>query len=134
MDIANKALSGVSLFGLLVLLNGCISSALAPESVGLMRAAGWGNTKMVRVLLGKGADVDEKDPESGFTALMAASLMGHTEIVRLLIDRKADVNARDTQGHTALSIAIEKGHAETIKLLVDAGAAIDAKDPDGVQH
>ena len=48
-----------------------------------MRAATKGHTKIVRLLLDKGADVNAKD-NSGNTALMLADREGHTDIAKLL--------------------------------------------------
>jgi ankyrin repeat protein len=62
----------------------------------LHQAAREGNLPVIRRLLAKGADVNQRDPETGHTPLMAACLSeaAGPEIVRLLIDHGADVHAR----------------------------------------
>jgi len=48
-----------------------------------MTASSKGNDNIVKLLLGKGADVNAK-AKDGWTALMIASRKGHQEVVNLL--------------------------------------------------
>jgi ankyrin repeat protein len=93
----------------------------------LMWASEFGHTEVVRLLLEKGALLDEKDERRGWTALMQASYKGHTEVVRLLLDKGALVDEKDEGGYTALMRANANGHTEVVRLLLDKGALRDEK-------
>ena len=93
----------------------------------LIRASGQGDIATVRELLEKGAYVNTKDKESGWTPLMAASLSGGVDVVKLLILRNADVNAKDRFSWTPLMIASRSGHVDIVRILLDAGADVNAK-------
>jgi ankyrin repeat protein/mono/diheme cytochrome c family protein len=121
----------------------------------LMRAARYGDAKLVRVLLERGADptLTTKD---GTNALMFAagvnlaavrgedpSLLhpsedGSIEIIKMLLDRGLDINAANDQGLTALHGAVQRGQGsgngsgeKVIALLVERGAKLDIKDKRG---
>jgi ankyrin repeat protein len=81
-----------------------------------------GNTKIVELLLEKGADVNAKDKDGNVTALIMAASNGHTETVKFLLERGADVNAKDNDGFTALKAARKAGHLDIVQLLKKAGA------------
>jgi serine/threonine-protein phosphatase 6 regulatory ankyrin repeat subunit B len=86
-----------------------------------MRAAGRGDTEIVRLLLDHGAShhmahFDER-------ALVAeAARHGRAQVVRLLIERGADLNAVGTDGMTALQWAERAGHLAIALELKRAGA------------
>jgi ankyrin repeat protein len=121
----------------------------------LMRAARYGDAKLARVLLDRGADptLTTKD---GTNALMFAagvnlaavrgedpSLLhpsedGSIEIIKMLLDRGLDINAANDQGLTALHGAVQRGQGtgngtgeKIITLLVARGAKLDVKDKRG---
>lgn len=93
----------------------------------LVRAAGQGDIGTVRELLEKGADVNTRDPESGWTPLMSTAFSGNIDIVELLIKKGAHVNAQDKFSWTPLMIASRSGHADIARVLLDAGADVNAK-------
>jgi ankyrin repeat protein len=97
---------------------------LSAGTTPLMAAALNGDPALIRTLLAKGAEVNDKD-QAGTTALMNAARMGNADLVQLLIDNHADVNARSSQGETPLSQASRlksRGHARCVELLTKAGA------------
>jgi len=101
-------------------------------------AAKNGRTGAAKLLLDKGADINQKWGGYRFghwnpTPLILASLGGHTDTVKLLLDRGADVNASDTMlGIRALTIASRNGdHTEVVKLLLGKGANVNEKSYDG---
>ena len=112
--------------------------------IDLIRASTYGDTKIVEMLLKKGADVNAKD-DDGNTALMEASdcdnlnidlpayqveykMQHKTEIVEMLLDNGADVNAMNDDGETAFDLANSNEctythNPKTIKLLQKYAAA-----------
>ena len=101
----------------------------------LIWAANSGHVDIVKLLLDKGADVNEKEVNTGITALWIASQNGHADVVKLLLDKGADINVKriDTET-TALWMASQNGHTEVVKLLLDKSPEIDLEKPntDGV--
>ncbi len=63
-----------------------------------------GHTKIVELLLDKGADVNESSQE-GHTLLMSATICGHKDVVELLVARGANIHAQNNWGDTALDMA-----------------------------
>ena len=67
-------------------------------------AAFVGSTRLARVLLDAGAEVDGQG-EGGFTALHAAARSGNDELVRLLLERGADASLAAADGKRAADLA-----------------------------
>lgn len=114
---------------------------VASEDLGqtpLEVASKRGRTKIVRLLLDHGADVNSAD-NNGNTPLMLAakSIMAshyggsYAEVVELLLEKGANVHARDEKGSTALNWAMasdsELDRTAIVKLLLDKGADVNAK-------
>ena len=83
-----------------------------------MGAAQYGKADVVRLLLLKGAEVNEKSfIDMDVTALIWAAKKNYPEIVKMLIDSGADNNITDKNGKTALMYAEENGYQEIIRIL-----------------
>ncbi|MBA3954065.1 ankyrin repeat domain-containing protein [Candidatus Dependentiae bacterium] len=92
-----------------------------PHDACLQKAAYEGNTKLVELLLKKGAY--PYVTTDGTFPLVAASEKGHTDIVELLLNTpKIDPNAQDQHGDTALIKACAFGHNGIVKLLIEKKA------------
>ena len=63
------------------------------------------NTSCVRLLLARGAPLDQQDPRYGDTALMTAAHNGLADVVRMLRDAGADRTLVNADGRTALQVA-----------------------------
>jgi len=104
----------------------------------LLFAARVGDMETARLLVAKGADVNESTPQDGNT-LVVASSGGYEELALFLLERGADPNSSDASGITPLHYSLRDG----IKVLhgIDivkvqrvcasgAGARCVAVDPD----
>ena len=70
----------------------------------LHRAAFWGYTEVVELLINNEVDVNAKD-KYGCTPLHDAAEYSHLEIAEMLINRAPDMNALDINGDTPLDLA-----------------------------
>lgn len=83
----------------------------------LHRSALYGRTKVVEILIGKGADINAKDQLYGDTPLHKAVWNGHIETVKFLVSKGANVNAKDKKGRTPLYYAKKRGHKDIVRYL-----------------
>ncbi|MEI6544011.1 MAG: ankyrin repeat domain-containing protein [Methylococcales bacterium] len=112
-------------------LASCVSSGSA-----LYEAAWSGKSDVVRELLYKGENVNERGSYGNFTPLWGASRYGFNDVVRMLLDKGASVNDDKNLSHTsALAIAVTFQHPDVVRTLLDHGANPDSeatKDHDGL--
>lgn len=92
----------------------------------LMIAAEHGSEKVVKLLLEKGINVNDKN-DNGWTALMFASEKGHDKVVKMLLEHGADINSKNNNNETALILAFEEKKIEIIKILINNKAEISYK-------
>ena len=97
----------------------------------LWKAARNGQTELVKLLLGEGADIAEKGGTTQCTPLHIASGYGHEETATLLVERGANVNGKDSYGETPLHDAAYTGHHGMVRVLLERGADASAKDAFG---
>ncbi len=88
----------------------------------LLIAAEKGLLAVAAMLISEGADVNLKDPTSGFTALHATAFAGHIGVAEVLIEQGAEVIALGMAGSTPLHLAATFNHVDTATLLIDRGA------------
>lgn len=98
----------------------------------LCEAADFGDPRLVKILLDRGADINASD-QNGKTALMCATGNGNGYLVSLLLKRGANVNARDRDGMTALLITKAQNRPVIGEILIKAGAA-DEPLPENYPH
>lgn len=97
----------------------------------LMFAGFNGHTKVMRLLLEHGADVNHTSVLDR-TALMVTASGPNLEAVELLLSEGAKVNMRDShEGWTALMIAATEGQTEIVKRLLASGADKTLAEKDG---
>ncbi|CCG52957.1 Protein of unknown function containing ankyrin repeat signature [Flavobacterium indicum GPTSA100-9 = DSM 17447] len=85
-----------------------------------------GNSKAVKLLIEKGANVNYKD-SNGQTPLILASITGNIEEIALLLKAGADINGVDMNNSSALIHASAEGNLLTVKYLVDQGCELEPK-------
>ena len=100
----------------------------------LIIAAHNGHLNSVKILLGYGADIEDRgtlkisdEVVQGCTPLWGAAVTGHLDIVKLLIERNADVDARTSRGSTPLRAAAHEGHLDVVRCLVESEADVNAR-------
>ena len=116
-----------------ILLVGMSMTGCAVTGGTLITAAYKGQTTVIKDLLDKGADVDERGGcglwsvgAFGATPLLCAAVGGHMETVKELIAKGADVNAIASRPRsTPLIAAAIAGHPNIATLLIEKGADID---------
>lgn len=102
------------------------SHSFPQNHTALMIASKYGYLEMVKYLVEKGADVNERHLLDYWTALMFASGADHLNIVKYLVEHGAELDLQDARGYTALMWA--RGHFDIIKYLVEKGADVTLRD------
>ena len=98
----------------------------------LHMAAFAGNVANAKLLLDRGADVNERAATKFCnTPLLISMLTGRYEVAKLLLDRGADVLARQSLGFAAMHEAALLGRTDLIQLLLDRGAELNSRSDDG---
>ena len=80
--------------------------------------------KMVKYLISKGADVNQKD-RNGNAPLFYAAFLGNTRVSELLLCAGADIDHLNDENTTALAMAVYKKRPETAHLLIKKGANVN---------
>jgi len=92
-----------------------------PE-ISLMEAALAGKVEIIREHIRVGTKLDQRDLQSGSTALITAATFGQTEVAQILIENGADLEIQNNEGSTALMTAAFLCHTEIVKALLEKGA------------
>src|SRR6185436_3875298 len=112
----------------------------------LMTAARTGNAAALKLLIGRGADVNAREKWFGETAVMWAAAENHADAIKVLAESGADINARSTVvdapvlefprsggpnspfprgGWTALMFAAREGAIDAARTLADLRANLN---------
>ena len=83
----------------------------------LMIAAWSGDYEIVKLLVEKGACLNQVDKKNGFTALIKAVFKNEIAIARYLVDKGADTTISSFEEKTALNYAMDNNNQELISLL-----------------
>lgn len=94
----------------------------------LMHAALVGSPQALRLLLDRGADVNNRNSFEATALIWGAR---DPAKVSMLLARGADVNAQSKQGRTPLIVAAQ-GSPESVRLLLARGANVKAHDGSGI--
>ena len=98
----------------------------------LMHAAVCADTRLLRALIARGADVNRSI--GGLTPLLAAtrdSHLGRPDAVLTLVSNGADTRVADAEGNTPLHYAALSCEATVAAILVDAAADVNAVNREG---
>jgi hypothetical protein len=87
-------------------------------------AAKANNAALVAELIGRGGNVNAKDPIQD-SAFLFAGAEGLNDVLQLTLAAGADVTSINRYGGTALIPASEHGHVETLKVLIAAGVPVN---------
>lgn len=102
----------------------------------LMPAVSNGDSKMVRLLLEHGANVNSRDTHHATTLVKIASAAIAEEravqIAQMLLNHGAEVESQEESGFTALMRACQRGNADMVRLLLQHGAKPDTKTNGGM--
>ena len=97
----------------------------------LMLAAVAGNVGAAEVLIGKGADVNQRGGSIGITALHAAISTRKAVSVNWLLAHGADPNLAAADGSTPLILAAQVGRYAVVERLLKAGVNLNGQRNDG---
>jgi tetratricopeptide (TPR) repeat protein len=86
--------------------------------------ASLGDLIIVKAMLDKGVDVDDRDDFDN-TPLISAAGEGQVEVIKLLLERGAELEAQNYLGFSALTRAADRGHFDAVKLLLDRGSDLN---------
>lgn len=103
------------------LLTSCSASSGAIAAEQLQQAAEKGDSRRVEALLGRGADIDNRDAD-GRTPLLIAVRAKQIETARTLIDAGADVNAKDRMQDSPYLYAGASGQNDILRMTLAHGA------------
>mmetsp|Transcript_25851 Transcript_25851/g.42443 ORF Transcript_25851/g.42443 Transcript_25851/m.42443 type:complete len:1264 (-) Transcript_25851:613-4404(-) len=115
-----------------LLLRGCHVD-VRDETVGstpLACAAERGYSKVVEILVNKGADVNAPDCKKNRPIHLAADA-GHYETVKLLLDLGAEPDLQSKDGYTPLHRAVMHCFVDIADLLLERGASVTAQSRNG---
>ena len=117
--------------GRLALRAVAVCFALPLFAVDLHQAVRSGDLDVVKELVGRGEDVNDRDT-MGATPLHDAAWSGRLEIAAFLLERGADVRAKHAEGGSEpLAYAVIKNNREMAELLLSKGADVKAVDKSG---
>jgi len=103
---------------MLLIENGADKFDFDDEGVSILdMAVTYNNIEMLKYLLEQGADINQTQRRSGFTALMAAACYGRAEIAQILLDSGANEQTRDMKGFRAVDFARKMNKKSVLKLL-----------------
>ncbi len=80
-------------------------------------AVTYNNIEMLEYLLNEGADINQTQRRSGFTALMAATCYGRIEIIKILLAHGAKQDTKDMKGFRAIDFARKMNKKSALELL-----------------
>lgn len=90
-----------------------------------------GFSSCIKLLVARGAQINEHLPSDGSTPLMLAAYAGHTAAVTALLDAGASLSELCSRGFSALHYAASGGKTSVCSLLLDRGGDVSVVNPSG---
>jgi ankyrin repeat protein len=91
----------------------------------ILTACMSGYFELVKLLIKKGAHINQARKSDGVTPVWMSCQNGHFELTKLLIEKGADIHQANSNCTTPLWMACQMGHFELTKLLIEKGADIE---------
>lgn len=119
-----KNIFNSKVFKVFLLIMMFVDNVYAGLNEDLIEAAGSGDIKLVKSLIGQGADVNTIN-EKKKTPLIEAAKRGHIDVVQILIDAKADIDYESENSFTVIMYAASGGNKELVEVLLNNGVDIN---------
>ena len=107
------------------------SEPVSAPDISLIDAAATGNVDAVRQHIEAGTDLNQRNPESGSSALIVAACLDQSETAILLIEGGADLEVKNNEGSSALGTAAFLCREEIVKALLAKGVDRNARNNAG---
>jgi ankyrin repeat protein len=98
---------------------------IGQEETPLSKAAMFGHSAIVELLLDYGADINAGTTKQ-FTPLHAASYQGQTECVEILCKRRANAMAQTVEQWLPFHFAAVRGKSDVVEIFLDMGVPLEA--------
>ncbi|XP_005095905.1 serine/threonine-protein phosphatase 6 regulatory ankyrin repeat subunit C [Aplysia californica] len=122
----------VDILGVLLKAGADPNVATKSHVTALINASVCGSLEITRLLIEKGARVDER-AEDGWTPLMFFAQTGNSKCMEMILAKsKADIDSEEEKGNTALHIAVSNGKVDAVKMLLDKKANPDKRNAEGL--
>lgn len=94
-------------------------------------AARYNHGRVCELLVARGADLNVKEGEHGYTALTLALVLGHewSSLILVRAGAQVTVKVKSNNGRSPMFVAAEKGMVEVIKLVLDERDDFNVNDP-----
>jgi uncharacterized protein len=89
----------------------------------LHAAANAGSVPIAKLLLDKGAVLDDADNKAGVTPLMVAGERNHVELAEFFVAQGANVGHPEIHGYLPITRALWKGNKDIVRLYKSHGVA-----------
>ena len=115
-----------------LLQRGAVIDARNTSGLSSLHAAAYaGHTDIVKLLVAKGADVNDDANDFGVTPLHLASEENHIGTVQVLLRQGADTSAIEVNGYSAMTRAGWREHWDIVQILLASGATCQQADKVG---
>jgi rhodanese-related sulfurtransferase len=109
---------------------GDINAITANATTPLMKASHRGESAVVGMLIGAGAQLDARNAD-GNNALWLACVGAHLDVIDILVEAGIDLNNRNDNGATPLMYSASSGKADVVARLLEKGADPSPETLDG---
>lgn len=133
-NILHHAVSQASIPVILILLDYFkfdVNIRSKNDQTSLMIACNYGYLEIIRILVERGAQINEQD-NTKFSALLYSVKQGRIPQIAYLLHHKADINVRDANGCTAVHWAAYKNNVFLLKLFKRLGLDLNTVDTTGM--